>query len=69
MIRILIRQEKIIQGFQNNMPSYSFVVLECRQMVGLFQLIIHKSTNNPKDLAVSLVKTGLDGYHGNKVIK
>jgi hypothetical protein len=36
-------------------------------MVGLFQCIVHRNTVTPRETAVSMVKTGLGGFHGNKV--
>jgi hypothetical protein len=66
--RFKLWQERIILGFQKAIPEVAFVVLECRQMVGLFQCIVHRPNINPTETSVSMVKTGLGGYHGNKVI-
>lgn len=66
--RFKIWQERIAMAFQIASPATQFKLLECRQMVGLFQCIFYKASNiYPQNVAVSMVKTGLGGYHGNKV--
>jgi hypothetical protein len=50
-----------------NMFPVSYGIVEVQQLVGLFQCIIAKNTLQIKDVNVKFVKTGLGGYHGNKV--
>jgi hypothetical protein len=45
----------------------SYAIIEVSQLVGLFQCIIAKSSIDIKSSEVKFVKTGLGGYHGNKV--
>ncbi|KAI8922982.1 hypothetical protein BC831DRAFT_55629 [Entophlyctis helioformis] len=61
-------QERLSRGLAEALPQNAYTLLECRQLVGLFQCIFVRSAlaASISDVAVSMVKTGLGGYHGNK---
>ena len=57
-------QDRLVQ-----MLPPTFTIIKTTQLVGLFQCIIFRNNFVIRELAVDLVKTGLGGYHGNKVVK
>jgi hypothetical protein len=54
-------KERILKMF----PDRRVTVVQCAQLVGLFQLIITKGFV-VRDVELQFVKTGLGGLHGNK---
>ncbi|KAJ3142927.1 hypothetical protein HDU90_002799 [Geranomyces variabilis] len=66
--RFKLWREALIKSVRNAQPRASYRLLECRQLVGLFQCVFIKESEGArlKDVAVDMVKTGLKGYHGNK---
>ncbi|KAL2912017.1 hypothetical protein HK105_208510 [Polyrhizophydium stewartii] len=66
--RVRMWQDRLMQELQEAIPDESYTVLECRQLVGLFQCVFVRSavTSIITGVQVSMVKTGLGGYHGNK---
>jgi hypothetical protein len=59
--RLLLWKEKC-----QSLMSNQYKLIECAQLVGLFQCIFVKSSFFIKDSSIRFVKTGLGGYHGNK---
>ena len=60
----LLWQDRLASIFKRIDPSYT--ICESRQLVGLFLCILCKGNARPEHLSLSLVKTGMGGYHGNK---
>jgi hypothetical protein len=54
-------KERILKMF----PDRRVTVVQCAQLVGLFQLIVTKGLV-VRDSELQFVKTGLGGFHGNK---
>ncbi|KAJ3092533.1 hypothetical protein HK102_006086 [Quaeritorhiza haematococci] len=65
-------QDRLMRVVRESLPGSSYKILECRQMVGLFQCIFAKENGveavamRIRHVASTTVKTGLGGYHGNK---
>ncbi|KAI8816840.1 uncharacterized protein EV422DRAFT_544186 [Fimicolochytrium jonesii] len=66
--RFKMWREALIKGVRDAHPKAGYRLLECRQLVGLFQCVFIRESEGAKlkDVAVDMVKTGLKGYHGNK---
>ncbi|KAJ3020745.1 hypothetical protein HKX48_000275 [Thoreauomyces humboldtii] len=66
--RFKLWREALLKGVRDAHPKLAYRLLECRQLVGLFQCVFIKEAEGArlKDVAVDMVKTGLKGYHGNK---
>ncbi|KAI8905732.1 Endonuclease/exonuclease/phosphatase [Powellomyces hirtus] len=66
--RFKLWREALIKAVKDAQPKLAYRLLECRQLVGLFQCVFIKESEGArlKDVAVDMVKTGLKGYHGNK---
>ncbi|TPX70252.1 hypothetical protein SpCBS45565_g01896 [Spizellomyces sp. 'palustris'] len=66
--RFKMWQEALVRAVDMAQSKARYRVVECRQLVGLFQCVFIKETEmvRIKDIAVNMVKTGLKGYHGNK---
>ncbi|KAJ3327372.1 hypothetical protein HDU76_011920 [Blyttiomyces sp. JEL0837] len=60
-------RDRLIKTVQENF-DVSYRVIECQQMVGLFQciFILEREAQRCKALGSAQVKTGLGGFHGNK---
>ena len=66
--RMALWQDHIQRAIKRAFQGVPYVLLECRQMVGLFQCIFLKESISGRvsHCQVSSTKTGLGGYHGNK---
>ena len=63
-----IWQDRLYMALQDAIPGQHFAILESTQLVGLFQCVFVRAAirNLVSNVGVSVVKTGLGGYHGNK---
>ncbi|KAH6566030.1 hypothetical protein BASA60_009682 [Batrachochytrium salamandrivorans] len=61
-------QDRLASGLLEAFPQELYTMVECRQLVGLFQCVFVRSSLAVmlSNVSVSMVKTGLGGYHGNK---
>jgi hypothetical protein len=67
--RFVLWQDYLKRALHLAFPSRTYVMVDCRQMVGLFQIIFVTDTLSVRisSLESTSTKTGLGGYHGNKV--
>ncbi len=67
--RLTLWQEFLEKQIKKIFSKTLYVLLECKQLVGLFHCIFVKKSlaEAVRNVDISLVKTGLKGYHGNKV--
>ncbi|KAK5672553.1 hypothetical protein QVD99_001312 [Batrachochytrium dendrobatidis] len=61
-------QDRLSTGLAEAFPDEPYTMVECRQLVGLFQCVFVQTSLAImlSDVSVSMVKTGLGGFHGNK---
>ncbi|KAJ1673400.1 hypothetical protein EV182_005309, partial [Spiromyces aspiralis] len=66
--RYQLWQDALVQTVRRVFPDDSYAVLICHNLVGLFVCVFVRDAhhNGIQGLAVSQVKTGLGGLHGNK---
>ena len=62
-------KDRLIRAIRDVNLDVSYEMIECQNMVGLFSIVFIRTDemSNLRDVAVQMIKTGLGGYHGNKV--
>ncbi|KAL1914808.1 uncharacterized protein VTP21DRAFT_7900 [Calcarisporiella thermophila] len=66
--RCRLWHDRLVRALRDYFPGESYTLIKSADLMGLFSCIFIRDTELPhlRDKGLTLVKTGLKGYHGNK---